>query len=65
MEHDKPGSVDPSSAFDTVDEGGDEANARSVTDLIDSIERNAFKRYISVREHRRQYAWSFEERLEH
>lgn len=65
MENDKPGSDDPSSAdFGTV-EDGDEANARSVTDLIDNIERNAFKRYISVREHRRQYAWSTQERFEH
>ena len=65
MEHDKPGSKDPSSAdFDIVGDG-DETGAKSVTDLIDNIERDAFKRYVSIREHRRQYAWSFEERFEH
>ena len=63
MENDKPGSDDPSGIdFDALDT--DEAHAKSVTDLIDSIERTAFKRYISIREHRRQYSWSSPDRAE-
>ena len=65
MEHDKPGSDDPSGAdLDTLDDAN-EANAKSVTDLIDRIERTAFQRYVSIREHRRKYSWSLEDRPEH
>ena len=63
MENDKPGSNDPRGTdFDLLDTG--EAHAKSVTDLIDSIERTAFKRYVSMREHSRQYSWSFPDRAE-
>lgn len=65
MENDKPGSDDPSNPDVGAPEDGNEANAKSVTDLIDNIERRAFKRYVSIREHRHEYGWSPELRAQH
>jgi len=64
MEHEKSGSDESSS---TEAESHDEVKrpaTNSVTDLIDSIERKAFKRYVSTRVLRRQFGWISEQRAD-
>ena len=56
MENDKPGSEDAVTDSSDRFDAADGCFAKSVTDLIDRIERTAFERHFSHRDFRRQLA---------
>ena len=65
MENDKPGSEDGVSDDSERSDAGDVRFAKSVTDLMDRIERTAFKRHFSDRELRWQRSSNEDQRASH